>query len=623
MCASGCKRGNARSGGSAGGGRARMTWRRRRRRPARSTGSIVLSSGPWARPAAGPAAPSCSPWPSKRYPGPATPASSHFPVWRSGRSHGVAARPPWGTELGRGTEQSEDGPGLAPGVRGWVGAPLLPHQPFSGLRPYCLLQAPESHCWGPHLNRAATHSPQHTPGRSCQGSVPDYGQRLKANLKGTLQAGPAPGRRPWPLGRSSSKTPTPNPPGTRPVPTFAEKVSDEPPQPPGPQPRPGQLQHLQACLSQQLASLDLDWLQRCHSEIPDFLGAPKACRPGLGSEESQLLIPGESAVLGPGAGSPDPEASALQEVSIRAGSPQPSSSRGKKQRRNKELWGSPAQVQQQSSQAGPPSEGAGAVALEEDPPGEPVQAQPPQPCSSLSTPRYHRFSTSSQARAGKAEGTAHLHISRLARHDRGNYVRLNMKQKRYVQGRALRGRLLRKQAWKQKWRKKGECFGGGGATVTIKESCFLNEQFDHWAPQCPQPVRKTQTLLALSRWFLHHNLCLGCPAWPPPCCHSTPWGPQGSWQRRRLRCSRPWSSWDTKPSVLGRSVQSCGSCLASPRCWCCLQVPASPCATSSRRCSMPGAAPASHWSSLPCCHSWMTRCLACHRVSRQLAYTRA
>nr|XP_008000145.2 ATP-dependent DNA helicase Q4 isoform X1 [Chlorocebus sabaeus] len=363
----------------------------------------------------------------------------------------------------------------------------------SDLLPVAVEEAPESHCWGPHLNRAATQSPQHTPGRSCQGSVPDYGQRLKANLKGTLQAGPALGRRPWPLGRSSSKTPTPNPPGTRPVPTFAEKVSDEPPLPPGPQPRPGQLQHLQASLSQQLASLDLDWLQRCHSEIPDFLGDPKACRPGLGSEESQLLIPGESAVLGPGTGSQDPEASALQEVSIRAGSPQPSSSRGKKQRRNKELWGSPAQVQQQSSQAGPPSEGAGAVALEEDPPGEPVQAQPPQPCSSSSIPRYHRLSTSSQARAGKAEGTAHLHISRLVHHDRGNYVRLNMKQKRYVQGRALRGRLLRKQAWKQKWRKKGECFGGGGATVKIKESCFLNEQFDHWAPQCPQPVSEEDT----------------------------------------------------------------------------------------------------------------------------------
>nr|XP_055204532.1 ATP-dependent DNA helicase Q4 isoform X3 [Gorilla gorilla gorilla] len=281
-------------------------------------------------------------------------------------------------------------------------------------------EAPEPRCWGPHLNRAATKSPQPTPGRSCQGSVPDYGQRLKANLKGTLQAGPALGRRPWPLGRSSSKTSTPKPPGTGPVPSFAEKVSDEPPQLPEPQPRPGRLQHLQASLSQRLGSLDPGWLQRCHSEVPDFLGAPKTCRPDLGSEESQLLIPGESAVLGPAAGSQGPEASALQEVSIRAGSPQPSSSGGKKWRRNEEPWGSPAQVQQESSQAGPPSEGAGAVALEEDLPGEPVQAQPPQPCSSPSNPR-------------------------LARHDRGNYVRLNMKQKHYVRGRALRGRLLRKQ----------------------------------------------------------------------------------------------------------------------------------------------------------------------------------
>nr|XP_055204533.1 ATP-dependent DNA helicase Q4 isoform X4 [Gorilla gorilla gorilla] len=307
-------------------------------------------------------------------------------------------------------------------------------------------EAPEPRCWGPHLNRAATKSPQPTPGRSCQGSVPDYGQRLKANLKGTLQAGPALGRRPWPLGRSSSKTSTPKPPGTGPVPSFAEKVSDEPPQLPEPQPRPGRLQHLQASLSQRLGSLDPGWLQRCHSEVPDFLGAPKTCRPDLGSEESQLLIPGESAVLGPAAGSQGPEASALQEVSIRAGSPQPSSSGGKKWRRNEEPWGSPAQVQQESSQAGPPSEGAGAVALEEDLPGEPVQAQPPQPCSSPSNPRYYGLSPSSQARAGKAEGTAHLHIfPRLARHDRGNYVRLNMKQKHYVRGRALRGRLLRKQ----------------------------------------------------------------------------------------------------------------------------------------------------------------------------------
>ncbi|XP_032112407.1 ATP-dependent DNA helicase Q4 isoform X4 [Sapajus apella] len=355
-------------------------------------------------------------------------------------------------------------------------------------------EAPEPHCWGPHLNRAATQSPQPTPGRSCQGLFRDYGQRLKANLKGTLQASPALGHRPWPPERSASKTPIPKLPGTGLVPTFAEKVSDMPPQPSGPRPRPGRLQHLRASLSLRLGSLDPGWLQRCHSGVPDFLGAPKPCRPGLGSEESQLLTTGESAVLGPGARSQGPEASALQEVSIGAGSPQPSSSRGEKRRRNEVPWGSPTQVQQQSSQAGPPSEAAEAIALEEDSPGEPVQAQPPQPCSSRSTPRYHRLSPSSQARAEKAEGIAHLHIfPRMAGHDRGNYVRLNMKQKRYVRGRALRGRLLRKQARKQKWQKKGECFGRGDTTVTIKESCFLNGQFDHRAPQCPQPASEEDT----------------------------------------------------------------------------------------------------------------------------------
>lgn len=46
---------------------------------------------------------------------------------------------------------------------------------------------------------------------------------------------------------------------------------------------------------------------------------------------------------------------------------------------------------------------------------------------------------------------AHLCVlSRPAIQDRGNYVRLNLKQKRYARGPALRGRLLRKQVrWQQ------------------------------------------------------------------------------------------------------------------------------------------------------------------------------
>uniref|UniRef100_A0A8C8YBY7 DNA 3'-5' helicase n=1 Tax=Panthera leo TaxID=9689 RepID=A0A8C8YBY7_PANLE len=63
-----------------------------------------------------------------------------------------------------------------------------------------------------------------------------------------------------------------------------------------------------------------------------------------------------------------------------------------------------------------------------------------------------------------------------------------MKQKRYVRGPALRGRLLRKQMWKQKWQKKGEHFVGGRPRATLKNSCFRCGQLGHWSSQCPQPV---------------------------------------------------------------------------------------------------------------------------------------
>ncbi|KAJ8778127.1 hypothetical protein J1605_013987 [Eschrichtius robustus] len=271
----------------------------------------------------------------------------------------------------------------------------------------------EPSCWGPHLNRAATQSP-HPPSRfSSQGSVQDYGKRLKANLKGSLQAGPALGRIPRLTRRSSSKMPSPGPPGTGAATISPEEVSEVPPQPPRPQLRPGRPQQLRASLSLRLGSLDPGWLQRCHNGTPDFLGVPRTCQPCL----------------------------------------------GKKRRWSGELEGSPAQTQQDSGQAGPLPAGAGAAAPAEDCPEQPVQAQPP---SKPPAPR-------------------------LAVRDKGNYVRLNMKQKRYVQGPASRGRLLRKQVWKQKWQKKRGCFGGGQPRATAQDSCSQCGQLSHWASQCPQP----------------------------------------------------------------------------------------------------------------------------------------
>ncbi|XP_072601951.1 ATP-dependent DNA helicase Q4 isoform X4 [Vulpes vulpes] len=314
----------------------------------------------------------------------------------------------------------------------------------------------EPSCWGPHLSRAATRRP-HAAGSapSSAGAAADYGARLKANLRATRQAGPALGGFPRPPRRLSSKMPSPGPPGAGAAPVSAEEVSEEPLQPPGPQPRPGHLRQLQASLSLRLSSLDPGWLERCHSAASDCLGASAARQPSLRVEESQPLTSGVPSVLG---ASPGPEGRALQRAAVGAGSPEAGNSQGKKRRRTKEPGGGPAQAQQDGGQAGPPPEEAGAAGPAEDCPGEPLRVQP----------------TSGPTAASSAM------------RDQGNYVRLNLKQKRYVRGPAQRGRLLRKQMWKQKWRKKGEHFGGGQARATADDSCFRCGQLGHWSSQCPQ-----------------------------------------------------------------------------------------------------------------------------------------
>uniref|UniRef100_A0A8C5Z4Y2 Uncharacterized protein n=1 Tax=Marmota marmota marmota TaxID=9994 RepID=A0A8C5Z4Y2_MARMA len=133
----------------------------------------------------------------------------------------------------------------------------------------------EASCWGPHLNRAATQSPQPTPQMSPGGSVQDYGKRLKANLKVILQAEPTLGSRLQPPRRPLSKMPTTGPPSPRTAPTSPEEVSGGTlPQPSEPKRSSGRLQQLRASLSLRLGSLDPGWLQRCHSGPLDFLKPP-------------------------------------------------------------------------------------------------------------------------------------------------------------------------------------------------------------------------------------------------------------------------------------------------------------------------------------------------------------
>ncbi|XP_027765719.1 ATP-dependent DNA helicase Q4 [Empidonax traillii] len=61
----------------------------------------------------------------------------------------------------------------------------------------------------------------------------------------------------------------------------------------------------------------------------------------------------------------------------------------------------------------------------------------------------------------------------------GNFVRLNLRRKSYTRF-SLRGKSLRKQVWREKWRKKSERFGGGRSGV-----CFRCGNAGHWAAQCP------------------------------------------------------------------------------------------------------------------------------------------
>ncbi|XP_068839458.1 ATP-dependent DNA helicase Q4 isoform X3 [Capricornis sumatraensis] len=338
-----------------------------------------------------------------------------------------------------------------------------PHSSGQSL-PAAAEQMLEPSCWGNHLNRAATQSP-HPPSRwSPQESAQDYGKRLKANLKGSLQARSTLGRIPRLAQRSSSKIPSPEQPGTAAAPISPENVNQVLPQPPRPQLRPGRLQQLRASLSLRLGSLDPEWLQRCHNRTPDFLEVSRTCQPGLGAEDSQLLTPAAASVLslsaGPEVPLQGPEAPALPAAGVSAGKCQPGDRQGKKQRQSGELEGSLAQTQQGTDQAGPLPEGAGAAGPGEDCPEQPVKTQPP----------------------GRTPA------SRSAVQDRGNYVRLNMKQRHYVRGRALRGRLLRKQAWKQKWQKKEECFGGGQPRGPAQDSCSQHGQLSHWASRCSQPA---------------------------------------------------------------------------------------------------------------------------------------
>lgn len=233
-----------------------------------------------------------------------------------------------------------------------------------------------------------------------------------------------------------STVPTPRPPGSRTESPCPDEANDALPLVPEPQPRLGQLQQLRSSLSLRLSSLDPGWLERCHNRVSDLLEVPDAGL-GLSVKESQPHLSGKVNDVDPDVhsevSSQSPEALAQQPAHILSRSPESSNSKDRKRKWNEK--GEDFAQAQHSSQAGPLAEGVGATAHGQDPPGELTRANASQPRKS-----------SDQARTEKAKGTAHLHVSpRPASLDRGNYIRLNMKNKCFVRVGANRGRLLRKQ----------------------------------------------------------------------------------------------------------------------------------------------------------------------------------
>ncbi|XP_054981815.1 ATP-dependent DNA helicase Q4 isoform X2 [Sorex araneus] len=304
-----------------------------------------------------------------------------------------------------------------------------PHDPQQPLQAPTEVSEPSS--WGSHLNRAATQRLHRTPGSRSHGLPLDYGKRLKANFQAALQARPAVGHQSLSPPGTSSKLPSPEPPHTE-----AAGVLRGPLQSSRPQPKPVRPQQLRASLSLRLGSLDPDWLQRCDRESQIDPGTvtsqPSISAPHTGPEMPTLTV----------------EAPALQTVTS-----QSCTSEDKKRRQSR----NPTGAQEDQGAVGFPTHSAGPALVDEASPGVPTHA--------LALP-------------------AHT-VPRPTRHNRGNYVRLNLKHKHYMRGPALRGRFLRRQVWKQKWQKK-EGLDRVRRRPMSQDSCFKCGQLGHWGSECPQ-----------------------------------------------------------------------------------------------------------------------------------------
>ncbi|NWR40711.1 RECQ4 helicase, partial [Tachuris rubrigastra] len=103
---------------------------------------------------------------------------------------------------------------------------------------------------------------------------------------------------------------------------------------------------------------------------------------------------------------------------------------------------------------------------------------PAKPGNSRHFPGVGRENSQTSQKVGEGGVPSSRFSRRAAPRSVGNFVRLNLKRRSYSRG-PRRGKFLRRQVWKEKWRKKLERFGGGGADV-----CFRCGMAGHWASEC-------------------------------------------------------------------------------------------------------------------------------------------
>ncbi|KAK2512622.1 Recql4 [Columba guinea] len=317
---------------------------------------------------------------------------------------------------------------------------------------------PNSGCWGAHLNRQPkTPAPNRSDRSVPKSSVQYYGMKLKSNLGTAGKETPLTPRRIPRLPKNlvtSAKPPSPPPteapqsegdlvlpPSVSGLAPLILTAGLKPKPPPTP---PNKYQRLKQTVAETLGSVDAGWLQRCQGTLGDKETVPRVAQDRGDSRRKRPRGDEDDEDEG--------DAAAPTPLKRCCGSTEGAFGNADAPKRNRE--------------------------------GEEEHVKAPKMSEIVPDPSQNLLEEEEEEEE-KHKPARRTSATRAAPRNRQNFVRLNLKRKTYVRGFALRGNRLRKQMWKQKWRKKAEWFGGGGgSSARSSDVCFKCGATGHWASEC-------------------------------------------------------------------------------------------------------------------------------------------